>query len=488
MDDGSECALYYRTADTDAWSLLPYPVTVACGTASVRIPAGLVTGYFTLGKVGAGETLALPCAAVWNGLAGWYRADTGLVRNGGSVTRWRNIGLLGSKADALTAMGSPSLSMAGFPRASGESEASVFFDGNAYLQTEQSVKWTTANDNLWFAVFKVQTGVVPSSMAIFGNSLISDGNNDPRFGAFFTGDFAALRTHGFVKNDSTKYCVIPSANVTVGAATLIDSSRKGNYVDSYLDGLHQDGKHTSLEAELATQFKIGHMFNLANRFKGEIAEVRVYNKALSDAERNIVANHLAARYGITMRGNLLYGGAVDNCVLDVVGIGRTTANSNTPNTSNGGSVTNGWSVHVAGNITVSDASAGLTLAAEGTLANGDYVLAGHGVKANAWVPVTANMKRMKRTWHVTKTNAAALDLSLDFDLSDAGVALLDERDRPAYKLVRSLDGGATWEDMSVTLTQTGGGFSCILPAAEYAEGQYTLAADVLARGTVLIFR
>jgi hypothetical protein len=104
------------------------------------------------------------------------------------------------------------------------------------------------------------------------------------------------------------------------------------------------------------------------------------------------------------------------------------------------------------------------------------------------VTVTANMKRMKRAWHVTKTNAAALDLSLDFDLSDAGVALLDERDRPAYKLVRSLDGGATWADVNVTLTQTAGGFTCILPAVEYAEGQYTLAADVLARGTMLIFR
>ena len=55
----------------------------------------------------------------------------------------------------------------------------------------------------------------------------------------------------------------------------------------------------------------------------------------------------------------------------------------------------------------------------------------------------AKMERMKRAWHITKTNAAALDLSLDFNLSDAGVALLDERERPAYKLVRSLDGGAT---------------------------------------------
>ncbi len=485
VDDGSEYALYYRTDDTETWSLLPYTVDVACGTASVRVPAGLSVGYFTLGKVGTGVVAVPPCAAVRNGLAGWYRADTGVTTASGDVvSTWRNLGVLGEIADVTTAAGSPRFSTGVFARASGASEDSISFDGSSYMMTAKSLKWQNSdNNNTWFAVFKVQEGITPKDMGIVGNA---DGTT--RFGAFFTGTHD-LRTHGYVKNEPAKYCVVPAANFTIGQPMLIDSARAGNTVDSYLDGQHQDGKRRGdMDNSTSSQLMIGQMMSFANKFKGNFAEFRVYNRTLSDAERNIVANHLAARYGITMRDNLLYGGATDDCVLDVVGVGRTTANSVAPNTSNDGTVTNSWSVHVAGNITVSESSAGLTLAAAGTLANGDYVLAGHGEKANAWVSVTANMKRLKRAWHVTKTNAAALDLSLDFDLSDAGVALLDERDRPAYKLVRSLDGGATWEDVSVTLTQTGGGFSCILPAAEYAEGQYTLAADVLARGTMLIFR
>ena len=43
-------------------------------------------------------------------------------------------------------------------------------------------------------------------------------------------------------------------------------------------------------------------------------------------------------------------------------------------------------------------------------------------------------------------------------------------------------------DLDAVLTQTAGGFTCVLPAAEYSEGQYTLAADVLARGTMMFFR
>ena len=485
VDDGSEYALYYRTADTDAWSLLPYSVDVAYGTASVRVPAGLSVGYFTLGKAAAGETVALPCAAVRNGLAGWYRADTGVETGAGdAVTAWRNLGVFGALADVTTAAGSPRRATGAFARASGVSEASVSFDGSSYLMTSKDLKWQHVNNNnTWFAVFKVQDGITPTDMGIAGNM---DGAS--RFGAFFTGSHD-LRTHVYVSNESSKYCVVPAARVPSGQPILIDSARAGNTVDSYLDGQHQDGKQKGdMNAATSSKLMIGQMMSLSNKLKGDFAEFRVYNRTLSAAERNIVANHLAARYGITMRDNLLYGGAADDCVLDVVGIGRTTASGSVPNTSNEGSVTNSWSVRVAGNITVSDASAGLTLAAVGTLANGDYVLAGHGVKVNAWVPVTANMKRMKRAWHITKTNAAARDLSLDFNLSDAGVALLDERERPAYKLVRSLDGGATWSDVAVTLTQTAGGFTCILPAAEYAEGQYTLAADVLARGTMLIFR
>ena len=492
VDDGSEYALYYRASDTDAWSLLPCPVTVSCGTASVCVPSGIFTGYFTLGKLGSGQAVVPPCAAVRNGLAGWYRADTGVETESGDVVSiWRNMGVLGSIADVTTAAGagSPRLSTGAFARASGVSEASVSFDGSSYLKTAKSLNWQYADtNNTWFAVFKVQNGVTPSDMGIVG--CVSD---DSRFGAFFVtstgGAVPALRTYGYANNIVGKFCVVSAANMTMGQPMLIDFARTGNTADSYLDGQHQDGKqHAKMGSATSSKFMIGNMVALQNKFKGDFAEFRVYNRTLSDAERNIVANHLAARYGITMRDNLLYGGSADDCVLDVVGIGRTTANANTPNTSNEGSVTNSWSVHVAGNITVSDASAGLTLAAAGTLANGDYVLAGHGEKINKWVGAGQCVKRMKRAWHITKTNAASLDLKLTFRLSDAGIEPLDDGVRPQYKLLRSLDGGATWTSVEVALTRDGQGFTCTLPAATFSEGQYTLGADVVAPGFVIILR
>ncbi len=116
------------------------------------------------------------------------------------------------------------------------------------------------------------------------------------------------------------------------------------------------------------------------------------------------------------------------------------------------------------------------------------MLAGHGVKDNAWVPVALDVKRLKRAWHVTKTNAASLGLSFAFTLADAGVGLLDAKEKPVYGLFRSLDGGATWSTVDVPLVQTAGGFTCTLPASAFAEGQYTLGAHVTPLGTLMIFR
>ena len=482
-EDGSEYAVLFRESDTASWTRLPVSADVSLGMVSVNLPAGLPSGYFTLGKTGAGATLERPCAAVGSGLAGWYRADTGVTVAGGVVTTWRNLGLVGSAAD-FTASGSPRLSTSAFPRASGASEASVSFDGSSYMTTAEATKWYTAanNNNTWFAVFRLGAGVAPSNMGVFGEV----DNNGSRFGAFFVqaaqGVVTALRTHAFVDNNSGMFCVMQDSGVLGGEASLIDSCRFGKYVDSYLDGRWQDGKYKSdMSAALPSRFYMGKMLTLSP-FNGDIAEVRVYNRTLKDVERNIVANHLAARYGIALRDNLLYGGAADGCGLDVVGIGCTTADTKVSDGSSGGNI------HVAGDVTVSDNSAGLTLSAAGTLADGDYVLAGHGVKDNAWVPVGMGVKRLKRAWHVTKTNAASLDLSLAFNLADAGVGLLDAKEKPVYGLFRSLDGGATWSAVDVPLVQTAGGFTCTLPASAFAEGQYTLGAHVTPLGTLMIFR
>lgn len=467
IENGEAYAVYYRADDTAAWVCLPYPALVANGTVSVKIPSGLATGYFTVGKVGAGEAAVMPCAAVSDGLAGWYRADTGVTEENGSVSVWRNLGLLGAIADVTKSAGEGSVTLS----TSVFSEGAVNFGGSAYLKTMGDVKWTSSNDNTWFAVLKVQDGVTPVDMGVAGNL---DGN--VRFGAFFTGS-SDLRMYGFAVNYEGAYCVINNANMNFTQAMLMDLTRKGNVAVACLDGLYQTGKNQLIANANSSAFMIGQMANLTSKFKGDIAEVRVYNRTLSDVERNIVANHLAARYGVTMAGNSLYNGVTAGCTLDVVGIGRTMSSASSES-----------GVHVPGNITVSDNSAGLTIAASGSLSDGDYVLAGHGEKANRWIYADQGVMRMKRTWHITKTNAASLDLKLAFRLTDAGIGLLDASARPKkYKLLRSLDGGSTWVEVDVGLTQNGQEFTCTLPAATFAEGQYTVGVDV-GKGFVITFR
>jgi hypothetical protein len=402
-----------------------------------------------------------------DGLAGWYRADTGVSVKDGAVSGWRNLGFLGTTADVTkeAGVGSATQTTGAF------SEGAISFDGSALLKTAGDVSFAPSNDNTWFVVFQVADGVTPVNMGVIGNR-----DNTIRFGAFFTGS-SDLRTHGYVQSVDAKYCVVGRNNIHFAQAMLVDSARKDNVVDTCLDGLCLAGHETALDNANASAFMIGQMAALSNKFKGDIAEVRVYNRALSDTERNIVANHLAARYGITMRDNSLYDGTATGCRLDVVGIGCTT-----------GTASSESGVHVAGTIAVSDNSAGLTIAASGSLSDGDYVLAGHGEKANRWEKAGQAVKRMKRAWYITKTNAATLDLKLTFRLSDAGIKMLQDRYRAQYKLLRSVDGGSTWTGVEVGLKQNGQEFSYTLPAATFTEGFYTIGADVVEPGTVVIVR
>lgn len=467
VDAGVGYEVCYRTDDNNTWVRLPYSAAVANGTVSVKIPAGLATGYFTLCKIGSGDQVVLPCAAVDDGLAGWYRADTGVSVEDGAVSVWRNLGLLGTTADVTKAAGTGSAT-----QTTGVfSEYGINFDGSALLKTASDVSFAPSNDNTWFVVFKVADGVTPMNMGVVGSR-----DATIRFGAFFTGS-SDLRTHGYVQSDTNKYCVVGRSNMDFAKVMLVDSSRTGNVVDTYLDGSRQQCKSNTLDNANASAFMIGQMAALSSKFNGDIAEVRVYNRALSDAERNIVANHLAARYGITMAGNSLYGGAAAGCTLDVVGIGCTTS-----------SVSSASGVHVAGSITVSDNSAGLAIAASCSLSDGDYVLAGHGEKDNRWVRAGQGVKRMKRAWHITKTNASSLDLMLEFNLDNAGVDVIDAKLRAAYKLVRSLDGGLTWQTVAVDVAKSANVCSCALPATTFAEGLYTIGADVVEPGTVVIIR
>jgi hypothetical protein len=315
----------------------------------------------------------------------------------------------------------------------------------------------------------------PKNVGIFGNS-----DTSTRFGSFFNGS-GGLRAHGYANsNYLDQYCEATSDGFSASSAIVEEFVHTGANFELCLNGAHKDGKTTksTVPDGNASVFMIGQMVSMANKFNGDIAEVRIYNNRLTDTERNIVANHLAARYGVTLGGRSLYSGASDGCALDVVGVGCGVSNS---------SIGDDKVIYTAGSMFESEDSAGLTMSVE-TLSAGDYVLAGHGEKLNKWIKADLGVRRMKRAWHITKTNAASLDLKLVFTFGKAGIEPLEDKVRPQYKLFRSVDGGSTWASVDVPLTRNGHELICILPANTFVEGQYTVGADVIAQGFAIVIK
>ena len=415
-----------------------------------------------------------PCAGVSGSLQGWYRADTGVAETSSAVSKWRNLGLTGCTNDLSDVLGSgsPTLSSTAFPRASGASEASVHFDGSSWLKTAYETDWGVTRDNAWFAVFKVPSAD-QVNVGVFGSE-----DSVVRFGAFFTGS-SDLRCHAYVENITWQILSVPHSDIPANAAMLLESCRSNPKIEICLDGMHKDATYDGTNIYVnarASKFMIGQMANLANKLTGDVAEIRIYNSTLSDVERNIVANHLAARYGVAMQGRSLYDGAADDCVLDVVGVGCTTTTGFGPD----------GVMHVAGTVATSEDSAGLTLSA-GPLEDGDYVLAGHGEKENSWVRLGGGLRRMRRAWHITKTNASLTDVALRFDISASGIAPVDPGERPAYVLMRSVGDGA-WEVVDASVAKEREDvYSAELPAAQYVEGLYTLGAECF-NGLIMLFR
>lgn len=84
--------------------------------------------------------------------------------------------------------------------------------------------------------------------------------------------------------------------MTVPVASVVKS---GIYVEDYLDGATPQtyaAPSADLRA-LAARFAVGNTANFSdNGFHGQIAEILIYNRALSDAERAQVEAELIAKY------------------------------------------------------------------------------------------------------------------------------------------------------------------------------------------------
>jgi len=247
-------------------------------------------------------------------------------------------------------------------------------------------------------------------------------------------------------------------------AGIIGPAVNGNVAnpgaDFWKDGvqLANDNQGSSDTAYKPGALAIGAWQTSSESSNAEVAQVVIFDRALNEAERRIVQNHLSSRYDIGIGSEDFYAGdtpANGDRDRDVFGIGRLNAS----------------------NQLLDAGSAGFGIAAAALADDGDFVLAGHNLAANSKTTAgtlpSGVQERWARTWFVDVTDANNnLGATLSFDYSDSGLTRTTENQ---FTLLKSTDGGATWTAVATTTAVTDGDkVSFTVSAADLEDALYTL--------------
>lgn len=214
-----------------------------------------------------------------------------------------------------------------------------------------------------------------------------------------------------IQSDGTQRNVTMATALANGQAYVLNTMYRAASIDQYVNHGTAGSVTTNGTLRSWTDMAIGCQAG-AESWNGDIAEVVAYNVAVNDAQRIIIANYLAAKYGLTLSANDIYredNAARGNFDHEVAGIGRINA-SNIHNDAQG-----------SGIVRISNPTG---------LGNNEFLFWGHNNgMLGAWgvddVP-DGLQGRLERVWRVSERNttgASAVDVGavdITFDLSGLG--------------------------------------------------------------------
>ncbi|QTE24032.1 T9SS type A sorting domain-containing protein [Polaribacter cellanae] len=218
----------------------------------------------------------------------------------------------------------------------------------------------------------------------------------------------------------------------------------------YANGKPQRTFTSNFAPEASNNLHIGDIGSTSGAyyFDGNIAELMVFGKSINLAERIIIENYLAAKYGLTLSNNDIYKKDASGFDFNVAGIGQ--ANDGSKHTDSKGT----------GIIRINTPSA---------LSNGDFLIWGEDKKnANYNFSTTSNYKqRLDTKWKVSKTNFTFSDVGVTGRVGLGNVTLIvDEADldfsgKSPCKLQLIIDDNSNFSSIKRTYTFTKSGTSYI---------------------------
>ncbi len=353
----------------------------------------------------------------------WLSADHGVLTPTFGVQQWSDRSGNANHAVQSNGLRQPLLAtsvMNGYP--------AVLFDNDQTnadrLTIADNATLEGMNGLSAFAVYQLNTGTASSAP----RGILSK-RNDPAaqnaYGWFLWDSGGNVRQH--LDIDGTGDRVVGSSNRNTGVAYLdgfvyhgampSNANDQSLYTANMADGNRQESSTSipNYASDLHLGSLYGHTGSGANttRFNGYIAEVVMYNQAVSPVQRLLISNYLAAKYGLTLGADDLYtqdnpgNGNYDH---DVAGIGRVNGSDQHTTARGSGIVEIGKSTYSG-------------------LNNDEYLLWGHDNAAmDAWgvTDFPATMQgRVARVWRVSEVSSSGTsvdvgNVDITFDLAGLG--------------------------------------------------------------------
>ena len=374
----------------------------------------------------------------------WFKADTGVTADpSGNVTKWANQGSLGADLDLTPGSGAGSAALALVDDAS--FGKAVRFSGTDYLASSAQTTYglMTAGGVTFIAVINSDPAnhSTRPNPAIFAHQI--EGGTWPL--RLYYNTSAQSKVGEFVGG-------FFGGELEFGKGALgkgIVSATAESYSHGYLNGGSANdvkAQGTGMGTVVAGAFNLG--FGGNSVYKGDFAEFRLYDHALTAAERFQAEGEMAAKYGFALRPSnaadatdAIAAGVLAGCSVGACAFG---------DAPNGG--------HEVEGVPTWGRSGGLTTTFGGTPATDVSTLvylANNGASG------------ADRVWCVAgAAGARAVPLTLRFEGVDAGL-----------NLYRSTDGSGTWT--KVAASTDGGAIVCSLPAG-WENARYRFFAETTA--------
>jgi hypothetical protein len=242
----------------------------------------------TSGPVAVTASGPMTSMSVTNGLQLWLKADAGVTAGaGGAVTSWADQSGHANNAAQSDPTLAPSL-----VSNSVNSQPVVRFDGTTRYLEFAGTGLTLLNDVSSFFVVK------PDDFATFRGVWGQTTGGKPAPNDYYLTSGSGVPV--FNRGDGSAVSGVNGARaVPAGNYAVLGFDAVGTNVNHYWNGaLNGTGTITTATADGGTPVRLGSRDDTVTQMKGDIAEVLIYNRGLSDGERSTIASYLAAKYTI----------------------------------------------------------------------------------------------------------------------------------------------------------------------------------------------